>query len=336
MLKRAYLFPDQRLLLVLVLWLAIGAITAQSHLVTLEGQLAGSYNSLDSELNPWTHHPHEVMQKPSVGLDYTGRLGSPHRSIANLALQLRLAWDENADSNLGLHIYNAYLKLKGRNYDLWLGHNKPAFGLNQGLDNHALLLPDNSMSGLVFDRDWGAGIDFDKQELNLNLSIGTGSGMPLETEGSWQASGRLGWGDFSRDNLALGVSASTGKVLHTMGYEVMHGGNPLQSRLAGADLSLRFLNYSLQADYILGSFNRQDASALLLRLSGNYLADESLVVDAQLSKREFLGRQTDSYSAGLTWKASPYLSFRTAYTFNDQEEYHQIALQLYYLRALIF
>ena len=55
-------------------------------------------------------------------------------------------------------VYNAYLKVKTPGPYVWVGHNRPAFGLSSYFDSHGLLLRTLAIQGFGYDRDWGVGM----------------------------------------------------------------------------------------------------------------------------------------------------------------------------------
>ena len=103
----------------------------------------------------------EVMQKPSLGFDYVQRFSGATGDFAVLAVQGRLAWNQEGEKTFEPQLYNAYLKFKLTAADLWIGHNRPRFGLSSVLDSHGTLLQPLAMMGFGFDRDWGIGFDKD-------------------------------------------------------------------------------------------------------------------------------------------------------------------------------
>ena len=217
---------QMRLLVLTLCLISPILLNAQSRILFGEAQIVGSWESISNEVRPYSMHSHEAMQRPSVGFDLLQRFGSQGRDWGYLAVQGRLAWDENRSSHLEAQLYNAYLNLKAPWFDTWIGHNKPALGLSSTLDNHAALLMDNTMSGLVLDRDWGIGVNLDRQSPELKLSFTTGSGMSLYQDESWLLAGRAALGRFNQDNYSLGASFATGNMFKTMGYNIMHNKVP--------------------------------------------------------------------------------------------------------------
>ena len=143
--------------LIFLLFALIPLLRGDNNLLYFEIQGVISYRDDPGEFVWYSHHEHETMQKPSLGFDFVRRSRGRGRDSGYLAIQGRLAYDEHKSSRIEPQLYNAYYNFKIVRSDLWVGHNKTALGLSSYLDNHALLMPDNSMSNLNFDRDWGLG-----------------------------------------------------------------------------------------------------------------------------------------------------------------------------------
>ncbi len=96
----------------------------------------------------YSQNPDAEMQKPSLGFDYIKRFSGESGDVATFALQARLAltWSirqkVRQKYKLEPQIYNAYLKVKTPGPYVWVGHNRPAFGLSSYFDSHGLLLAD--------------------------------------------------------------------------------------------------------------------------------------------------------------------------------------------------
>lgn len=315
---------------------APSVLSAQGRVLFGEAQIVGSWESLSNEVRPYSMHPHEAMQRPSVGFDLLQRFGSQGRDWGYLAVQARLAWDENRSSHLEAQLYNAFLNLKAPWFDTWIGHNKPALGLSSTLDNHAALLMDNTMSGLVLDRDWGIGVNLDRQSPELKLSLTTGSGMSLYQDESWLLAGRAAWGNFSRDNFSLGASLATGNMFKTMGYNIMHNKVPHQILLGGVDFSSRIMDWELRSEVLYGSFHEDPAYTALGRLSWYPLPEDRAELSLQGQFQEIKAAAVQNYSAGLGYRITPDLSLRAVYNLQQPTDSHSVALQLYYLKALPF
>lgn len=325
------------LLLGLLLVLTLPSmLPAQSHLISLEAQGVAAYTTATDELQYYSHHAHDAMQRPSLGFDYLGRFGGSTRDIGYLAIQARLAYAEEEDSGVQAQLYNAFFNWKAHGVDIWLGHNKPALGLSSYMDNHALMLADNSMSALNFDRDWGVGMLMDRDAFNLRASVSTGSGMPLYVGENHLLALRAGIGDQARDNRTLGLSLSKGKVLRSMGYNVMHNNKLHDVITLGADASLRWLDWDLKADILAGEYDGDRAYAALGRVGWFLLPEDSMLLEAQALAGELKGARAQDYSVGLSWQATSSLSVRGTYTYSEPTANHRVALQLYYLKSFPF
>ncbi len=334
--ERACVVLRFSLLLVILLLLLSAKLFSQNSLVYIEGQAVGSYESQSGDLRPYSFDPYESMQKPSLGVDYVQRFGNSSRDFGYLSLQARLAYDENKDSRLEAQLYNAFIDLKTSNFDVWIGHNKPATGLSVELDNHAQLLMDNTMSGLVFDRDWGLGFKFDRQQPNLSISLTTGSGMSLYHDKSWLASARAGIGGFSRDGYSAGMTLAGGNVFKTMGYTIMHDKTAHKLLLGGVDYSRRAANLESRSELLAGTFHDDPAFAALSRLSWFPLAEDRLQIDLQAQLYEIKQAGTRNYSASVSYRISPDLTLRGSYNYQDPADSHVLALQLYYYKGIAF
>ncbi|MCR4397148.1 MAG: hypothetical protein NUW07_10530, partial [Candidatus Saccharicenans sp.] len=87
------------------------------------------------------------MQKNGLGLETLIRFYRQKSDLGYASFQVRVVYDEHQDRPVQLQLFNALVRFKTGIADLWIGHSKPALGLNYNLDNHALLLPDASMLG---------------------------------------------------------------------------------------------------------------------------------------------------------------------------------------------
>ncbi|PKN78720.1 MAG: hypothetical protein CVU48_07540 [Candidatus Cloacimonetes bacterium HGW-Cloacimonetes-1] len=307
---------------------------ASRYLLFAEAQGVAGYSSETEDLIYYSHHQHAVMQKPSLGFDYIQRLGSVSKDYAVLAVQARLAYDNTKDSNLEPQLYNAYLKLKLPYTDLWIGHNKPAMGLNSYLDNHATLTSDLSMVGFGFDRDWGTGIETDLQHWNFKLSATTGSGMALKTDGSYLLATRVARGDLKKENYTVGVTALKGKVLESMGYQIMHNNTKHTEAMIGFDLGYRYLNYELKADLLGGSFYHQDAYAGLLRATWYPGSEDRTAIEPQIMLYQMVGDTSRDYSVSVSHIISPEFSVKAMYDYSQSKDASKLVLQVYYYHNL--
>ncbi|MBW6513251.1 MAG: hypothetical protein K0B87_00625 [Candidatus Syntrophosphaera sp.] len=328
--------PRAALAILALLSLAGGTLNAQGRLLFAEAQAVGSWESPSNSFRPYSMHPDEAMQKPSLGFDLVQRLGGEGRDWGYLAVQARLAYDENRPSRLEPQLYNAFLNFKAPGFDAWIGHNKPALGLSLTLDNHAQILMDNTMSGLVMDRDWGLGLNFNRGRPELAVSLTTGSGMALAYDESWLLAARAGLGEHSRENIALGASLAAGTVFKTMGYHFMHDLATHRLLLGGIDFSRRITAFELRSDLLYGSFHENPAYAALARLTWFPLPEDRAEITLQGQFQELAGAAVQNYSLGAGYRLSPDLALRSAFTYSEPAESGTIALQLYYYKALPF
>lgn len=323
------------ILTVLLILLPI-AFSAENNLLYLEIQGVMGYDGSEGDIVYYSHHRHDTMQKPSIGIDYVSRIRAGRSDFGYLAIQTRLAYDEHKDNRIEPQLYNAYFNFKRRNYDFWLGHNKPALGLSANLDNHALLLTDNSMGFLNFDRDWGVGINLERAAYDFKWSLTTGSGMPFYYDENYLTSARLGFGNPSLDDYALGFSLAYGEVLMSMGYEIMHDKKKHNLQLAGLDFEYRYLNNEVKTDILIGSYNTNFSYAALLRLSRFILTEDRMTLDLQLLTQDTINKAVQNYSLGVSYRINPYLTFRSMYDLSIPDEHHRVVMQLYWIRGFIF
>ncbi len=275
---------------------------------------------------------HDPMQKPSIGLDYIQRLTSDNGDWGMVALQARLAYDEK--DPVQPQLYNAYLKGKFPGVDVWVGHDRPAFGLSSFLDTHGTLLQTLDMEGLGFDRDWGAGLYSTYADGDMAFSLTTGSGMPLIAEGNYLADARFSLGVLERDNFSAGLSLSKGSLLDIMGYQRMSG-TLIRQELAGLDASFNWLNYEFKAEAVGGDKDGLFTSGLLFRAGVNLLEENKLKLEVQPLFLANQGQADDlKLYSGITWVVTDDLTFRVVDVYDTQGNFNNIVAQLYLYRRL--
>jgi hypothetical protein len=308
---------------------------AGSQLLFGEAQFVGGYSSRLDEPIFYSMDPDAEMQKPSVGFDYLGRFSANGRDWGAAAVQARLALDVDADDgieDLEPQLYNAWLKVKLPLADIWLGHNRPAFGIGSYLDSHGLLLRTLSMQGFGYDRDWGGGIYRDFSRGNLQLSATTGSGMPLYNRGNYMLAARAGLGVLNEDNWTAGLSGGYGRTLETMGYE-LHMDDPMDMRLVGADLTFLRNNLEHRVDILTGTWMGETTTAAMYRLSVLLDPEDTLRVEAQPSwwASEESGWQM---ATCVSYRLSASLTLRTVYEYDHATDDHRVIVQLYEYKRL--
>ncbi len=237
-------------------------LAAADHLFFIELQGIGGYSFKLGEIIYHSQNELETMQKSSLGFDYIQRFSTAKRDIAILSVQARMALDilsEQSRLTYGvkekvkpaLQIYNAFLQFKTRPFDIWIGHNRPHFGLASKFDNHALLLQPLVMNGFSFDRDWGIGLEGETSDGDFGVSLTTGSGMALRLRRNWLVAARLAKGILEKDNFNVGISFGFGKVLDVMGnYLLSERITPI--RMAELDLTWVLDNWENRFEFALG------------------------------------------------------------------------------------
>jgi hypothetical protein len=319
-----------------------GAVRADDHLLYFEAQAVGGYSSDLHKGILYSMNPEAEMQKPSVGFDYIQRFSGESGDIATFALQGRLALKVDAENGntktLEPQIYNAYLKSKILGPYLWIGHNRPAFGLGSYFDSHGLLLRTLPIEGVGgYDRDWGAGMNKDFSWGDVSASLTTGSGMPIAFKGgNYMAAARGSYWVLSRDNMNLGVSLGYGKTLDTMGYE-MRDSEPRGMRLAGLDFTLLRNNLEHRVDLLGGKWLGENTYAFAYRFGISLDPESRFKLEAQPTYWKVGDEQTFELGLCASMLATSDLTIRLGYFYDHTrrenigtENDNKILLQLYY------
>jgi hypothetical protein len=306
---------------------------AQSSLLYLEAQAVGGWSSAASGPVYYSATQEEAMQKPGVGFDYLRRLSGGRGDFGALALQIRVAYNREPESELELQIYNAFFKYKAGFADLWIGHDRPAFGLASYLDSHALLLQPLSMHGYGFDRDWGAGLYRDFEWGNAAASFTTGSGMPLELEGNRLAAARVSRGVLARDNYSVGVSGAWGEVLETMGYEIMMP-DPVVFRMASLDWTHLWTRYESRLELMAGERAGDETYAVLWRFGMNLLEESRLRLEFQPMFEKRGGESHSIVATGVSYQLNADLAIRSMYRHDEAAGDNMTVAQVYYYKGI--
>ena len=157
------------------------------------------------------------------------------------------------DVKLEPQIYNAYLKVKTPGPYVWVGHNRPAFGLSSYFDSHGLLLRTLAMEGFGYDRDWGVGLYKDFSWGDIAATATTGSGMPVYFKGNYMAAARVSYGVLSQDNITLVFPWATAK--HSKPWATMlMDSEPQRMSACGMDLTLLRNNLEHRFDLSAGKW----------------------------------------------------------------------------------
>jgi len=330
----AYRRRGRRLLFVL---LAAAVLTsdlpAQTTLLFLELQSVVAYSSSARGFQFHSLTADDVMQKPSAGFDLVHKISGRTRDYGTLAVQARLAYDENRSGRVEFQLYNAFLKFKAGFADLWVGHNRPAWGLSTVLDNHGLLLPSLAMLGFGFDRDWGLGLNKDYPWGSAGLSLTTGSGMPLRLKGNYLLSGRVSRGDLLRENVSFGLSATFGRVLEVMGYHLMDD-EPADLRALTLDVSYFWRNMETRADVMVGRKAGRNFVALFWRQGLIALAEGRLRLEFQPVLVKWGPDWESRLGGGISYQASPEIALRTMVWRDAERNDTRFVFQIYYYGTL--
>jgi hypothetical protein len=216
---------------------------------------------------------------------------------------------------------------------VWIGHNRPAFGLSAYLDSHALLLRTLAIQGFGYDRDWGGGIYKDFSWGDVAASFTTGSGMPVYFRGNYMAAARASYGVLNQDNMNLGFSLGYGRTLETMGYELIDG-DPREMLLAGADLTILRNNFEHRFDLLAGKWLDNETYALFYRFGVNLFQEGQLKIEAQPAYWKFGGDEDYQLSLCFSNQVTSNVTVRLGYTYDHASDDNRVLLQLYYYRPI--
>ncbi len=309
---------------------------AGDHLLYFEAQGIAGYSSEIDRAIFYSQNPDAEMQKPSVGFDYIQRISNESGDIATFALQARLALVVNSERHslqLEPQVYNAYLKAKVVEPYVWIGHNRPAFGLSSYFDSHALVLRTLAIQGFGYDRDWGVGVYKDFSWGDIYTSVTTGSGMPVYFRDNYMAAGRVSYGVLSKDNMNLGFSLGYGNTLDTMGYKLREP-EPRQMALAGLDFTFLMNRFENRFDVIAGKWLGERTYAFFYRLGVNLGQEGRFKIEAQPMWWKSGEEKNYELSLCFSFLATSNLMVRLAYFYDHNERDNRVVMQLYYYRPV--
>ena len=327
------------LLAVFAFFLFAGGVRAEGQLLFFEAQGIAGYSSDLGKPVYYSMNPDAEMQKPSVGFDYLKRFSGESGDWGTFALQARAALTVNGlDGADGIkwepQVYNAYFKVKTPGPYVWVGHNRPAFGLGSYFDSHGLLLRTLAIQGFGYDRDWGGGLYKDFSWGDIAASLTTGSGMPVYTNGNSMSTARISYGVLSRDNYNVGFSAGYGNTLDTMGYN-LRDPKPQEMRLVGADFALLWNRFEHRIDTLAGRWLDQDSYALMYRLGFNVDPENRLKLEFQPTYWKF-GDDRDWQAAFcVSSQVTSNLTLRLMYQYDHNSTDSSVVLQFYYYRPIL-
>ena len=325
--------PGRALALLAALAASAGGLRAQGTLFFLELQAVGAYSTASDAVELFSLMPDDAMQKPSLGFDFIHRFSGRSRDIGLLAVQARLAYDEEGEHALQPQLYNAYFRLKTKPVNIWLGHSRPALGLSSVLDSHALLLPAPAMLGYGFDRDWGVGLEKDLSWGGAAASLTTGSGMPLYFKGNYLAAARVFKGVLARDNYSVGLSLSYGHILDTMGYTLVDP-EPFAWSSVGLDATHVWRNLENRAEVLVGRRAGEGTFLVFWRSGLSFLEEGRLKVEVQPVLTENGGAWDYSLGSGLTYLLNADLAGRFMVFYDHERRDVRFAVQLYLYKRL--
>ncbi len=315
----------------------VGMAQAADHLLYFEAQGIGGYSSEIDKGIFYSQNPDAEMQKPSVGFDYIRRFSGESGDWATFALQGRLALTVDSgngnSTQLEPQIYNAYLKVKTPGPYVWIGHNRPAFGLGSYFDSHGLLLRTLAIEGFGYDRDWGVGLYKDFSWGDISASATTGSGMPIYFKGDYMTAARVAYGVLNRDNMNLGFSLGYGNTLDTMGYN-LRDSEPRRMSLAGLDFTYLMNNLEHRFDFLSGKWLGKDTYALFYRFGINLDPEGRLKIEGQPEYWKAGDEKNYLLSACVSYLATSNLTLRLAYFYDDNARDNRVVMQLYYYQPV--
>jgi len=317
----------------LLLLFGAAPLAAQSSLFYFEFQGLAAYSTRAREIQLYSLMSDDVMQKPSLGFDFVRRLSTSTRDWGVLAVQFRLAYNQEGDHRFEPQLYNAYLRFKAGFADIWAGHSRPALGLDYALDSHALLLPSPAMSGYGFDRDWGVGLHRDYSWGDAAATLTTGSGMPLYFKGNYLAAVRVSRGVLARDNFSVGLSLAGGRILDTMGNHLLSP-DPLAFSAVAADAACLWRNVENRFEALAGRKDGADIMAFFWRAGLNLLAEGRLKVEAQPLVMKTGGDWNWRLAGGLTYQITADLAARSMVQYDRDGTETRFVFQVYYYKRL--
>lgn len=314
---------------------SLASLSAAGHLFFVEAQAVAGYSFQAREIVYYSQSVLETMQKSSLGFDYVQRFSTASRDFAVLSVQARLAFDFAGRLEPELQIFNAFLKFKTRPFDLWVGHNRPHFGLASQFDQHAHLLQPLVMNGYGFDRDWGIGLERDTAWGDFGMSLTAGSGMSPRFLGNWLLAGRLAKGILEKENFNFGLSFGIGKTLDVMGNHLLsETAQPF--RMAEADMTWLKNNWENRFEFAIGQRLGGDVWAVLWRLGLGLLDENRLKLELQPA----LLRENDNsflhLSLGLTFLANADWTLRAMVLHDGQTNDSRLVFQAYFYKGLDF
>jgi hypothetical protein len=308
-------------------------VSAADSLFYFEAQGIAGYSSEENGAIYRSGGMDDVMQKNSIGFDLIKKFAGVTGDVASVGFQFRLAYDADM-KKVEPQLFNAYLKGKTPIGDLWIGHDRIAFGLASYWDTHGDLLQPLPMYGFGFDRDWGGGFSKDFAKGDLKLAVTTGTGMGFLLDENFLGSARGSFGVLSFDNYNIGLSFMGGSIPYTMGYTI-HDTMPNETVLiGGVDIAFNYNNIEQKAEFNYGVRGDKQALAAFYRVGVNFLDENRLKLEAQYAYTDRDGVQNHTPGGSVTFRLTQDLTLRTMYEWNSASDEHRVAVQLYAYFAL--
>ncbi|MDR1499237.1 MAG: hypothetical protein LBS34_03035 [Rickettsiales bacterium] len=304
---------------------------ASSDLLYFEAQGVSGYSSKHKIIYR-SGMPNDNMQLNSIGFDYFKKFTGEVEDEGTAALQMRIAHNEE-QNKIEVQVYNAYIKSKNKFSDIWIGHNRVAYGLASYWDTHGDLLQPLSMYGFGFDRDWGIGLLEDTEHGSFSVSLTSGSGMGIRRYGNWLFASRISNGILNYDNYNIGLSFMGGKILEVVGYTIMNA-KPKNVAMGSIDFSYNYDNIEHKIEINFGQKDRKEVFASLYRVGLNFLEENRLKLEGQSLYIKQNGMNDQALGVGTTYKIDSNLTARIMYEWQRRMNDHKTVIQIYYYLAV--
>ncbi|MDR2104839.1 MAG: hypothetical protein LBP51_03680 [Deferribacteraceae bacterium] len=298
-----------------IIFFSFSKLFAAESLLFWEAQGVAGYSSLEKKtVYRSSENIYEPMQKNSIGFDYIRKLSTAAREFGSIALQARLAYNVDEDKP-EYQLYNAFLKLKSPAADIWIGHNRTAFGLSSYTDAHSELLMPLTAYEYGYERDWGVGLQRDFQTGDIRFSLTSATGMPLEYHGNYLAALRYSHGVLVRDQYNAGLSILAGEVMQTRGFKFIN--HDLRSTYL-ADLDFAFLGgYGIEYrfEFVAGVQEDEECYAAYNKIGLNWLDFDAYKAEYQfvLSRKGDISTISNAFS--VSYRLTSYLKIALMYEY---------------------
>jgi hypothetical protein len=303
---------------------------ADSYLLYKEAQFVFGSDLKSATGIYYSQSQDDVMQKPSVGLDYIYKFSDETGDKAAVYAQGRFAWNElDNKRKIEPQLYNAYIKFKNPVSDFWFGHARVAYNLSSYLDSHSLLLQPLGMTDLGFDRDWGMGFLRDFSWGDAALTYTTGSGMPLYVTDTKLLSARVSYGVLNNDGYNIGISKADGTVLQAVGYEFTQG-DKFDINYTGVDGAFLFDNYELRAENTSGARMDEAYNSFMIRGGVKFLDEDALKLELQQTAYTQGGESDHIDSASVSYILDESTTLRAMYISDELTDDIKLVAQVYY------